>query len=590
MALVVLLLLLAAVAQAIPGRSSRFQLGDLDFEQPRRPAFSVDEQQQQQQDSLSRFFEVSKPLSVPKSGHCASQLLLKYSFGNTISSPPVVVPYNPPQAPECSEDWDKVILVWNVTSKGRQFDRISAVWLSGVEIFRTSTAEPTRKGIFWTVEKDVTKYRALLDKPQSLEVALANVIDETYTGFFNVTLTANFYKSSNSSSSLVDAEAPADIVLPVALPTSGNGGYWFQIQNSSDAGRVELSNLPTNIYKAKLEVYVSFHGNDEFWYMNPTNDYLDANNINTASRNGPYREVLVTVDGFLAGEICPLPVIFTGGINPLLWAPAAAIGAFDLPSYTLDITPFVGLLVDGGSHEIGFSVTNAFRFWLLDANLHLWLDHGSSETSGQLVSYNAPAAGISYDARYKGPVGSLRVAASRSLQYSGYVESSSRGKLFTTSSYSYAFSNRMDFSGNNGEITTVDQSIDTNAKVVVASGDEQIELQQTSSSYPLHVFDSETTPADGSIVSETRISHGVAEEIEVHHGSGGGEFYWSRLDNKQDAAGKIVIAGNKVVSGGGALNQTYSFQSSDGCYSRTIEAGSDAIQFDRVSSSCIPFA
>ena len=81
---------------------------------------------------------------------------------------------------------------WKATCKGRQFDRIAGVWLSGVEILRTCTAEPTVKGIEWIILKDITKYSSLLDKPQTLEVQLNNVVDKTYTRFYHVNIMFNF--------------------------------------------------------------------------------------------------------------------------------------------------------------------------------------------------------------------------------------------------------------------------------------------------------------------------------------------------------------------------------------------------------------
>ncbi|GFZ12397.1 peptide-N4-(N-acetyl-beta-glucosaminyl) asparagine amidase A protein [Actinidia rufa] len=106
--------------------------------------------------------------------------------------------------------------------------------------------------------------------------------------------------------------------------------------------------IPRNAYRAVLEVYVSFHENDEFW------------------------EVLVTLDGIEVGAVWPCTVIYTGGVNPLLWRPITVIGSFDLPSYDIEVTPFLGTMLDEKTHEIAFRVTNALNVWLIDANLHVW--------------------------------------------------------------------------------------------------------------------------------------------------------------------------------------------------------------------------
>jgi len=44
-------------------------------------------------------------------------------------------------------------------------------------VWRTSTSEPTRAGIIWTVLKDVTKYLPLFAKPGSFILDLNNIID-----------------------------------------------------------------------------------------------------------------------------------------------------------------------------------------------------------------------------------------------------------------------------------------------------------------------------------------------------------------------------------------------------------------------------
>lgn len=46
-------------------------------------------------------------------------------------------------------------VTWNltVTSAGRQFDRLGIIYMGDIEVFRTSTAEPTANGIIWTYLK-----------------------------------------------------------------------------------------------------------------------------------------------------------------------------------------------------------------------------------------------------------------------------------------------------------------------------------------------------------------------------------------------------------------------------------------------------
>ena len=44
----------------------------------------------------------------------------------------------------------------------------------------------------------------------------------------------------------------------------------------------------------------------------------------------------------LAGAAYPFPVIYTGGVCPLLWRPVSGIHSFNIPPYVFDLTPFAG--------------------------------------------------------------------------------------------------------------------------------------------------------------------------------------------------------------------------------------------------------
>ena len=201
------------------------------------------------------------------------------------------------------------------------------------------------------------------------------------------------------------AVAPADLIVPMSRALPLNGGLWFPIQSAADVASKGVA-LPSNTYRAVLELYVSFHGDDEFWWKNQPG----------ADANGPFREVTVRVDGVLAGAAWPFPVIFTGGVNPLLWQPITGIGSFNLLTYDVEVTPLLGKMLDGKAHAFAFAVTNAVDVWYVDANLHLWLDPGSTATAAGLVSYVAPELAPA--------TASSRTTASRQVSATGWVKSS----------------------------------------------------------------------------------------------------------------------------------------------------------------------
>nr|CAB3471798.1 unnamed protein product [Digitaria exilis]CAB3475821.1 unnamed protein product [Digitaria exilis] len=307
------------------------------------------------------FFEVDRPIRPPRggavSGPC-STLLLSGTFGATYDRPPVTAAYTPPACLSGGGALALAVLEWSADCRGRQFDRIFGVWLSGAELLRSCTAEPRPNGILWSVSRDVTKYAALLREPGEVAVYLGNLIDKTYTGVYHANLTLHLYFHAAPPQ-----QQPADLIVPISRSLPLTDGQWFAIQNATDVQSKKLS-IPSNTYRAVLEVFVSFHSDDEFWYTNPPNDYIQANNLSGVPGNGAFREVIARVDGEVVGAVWPFTVIYTGGVNPLLWRPITGIGSFNLPSYDIDITPFLGKLLDGKEHDFGFGVTNALDVWV----------------------------------------------------------------------------------------------------------------------------------------------------------------------------------------------------------------------------------
>ena len=201
----------------------------------------------------------------------------------------------------------------------------------------------------------------------NLSVYMGNIVGKTYTGVYHVNVTFHYYLFENfdqKKGNLVDLYGnSADLILPISKNLPLNDGLWFEIQNSTDFQMKELV-IPRNVYRAVLEIYVSFHENDEFWYTNLDNDYLMANNLSFPG-NVSFREVLVKLDDDLVGAVWPFTVIFTVGINPLFWRPISAIESFDLSSYDIEITPFLGKLLDGNPHRFRFCVTNSMNLWFI---------------------------------------------------------------------------------------------------------------------------------------------------------------------------------------------------------------------------------
>lgn len=137
--------------------------------------------------------------------------------------------------------------------------------------------------------------------------------------------------------------------------------------------------------QATLEVFASGHGCEEFWYSNLPDEFTPKGGCG----GGAYREIEVLVDGMTAGVAYPFPVIYTGGVNPLLWRPLTGIASFDVPPYNIDLSPFLGVLNDGKTHNISLTVRNNNNngVWYLDPVLHAELDASATILTGALLQH-----------------------------------------------------------------------------------------------------------------------------------------------------------------------------------------------------------
>ncbi|KAK4800255.1 hypothetical protein SAY86_020742 [Trapa natans] len=540
-------------------------------------------------DSPTRFFEVTKPIDTPPGAEPFSYLVLRHQFAYTYGKPPVLAAYTPPSDQGYSfRDFSKIVLEWTATCRGRQFDRIFGVWLGGVELLRSCTAEPRATGIVWTVKKDITRYHSLLMKNGTLAVYIGNIITDVYTGIYDVNITIHFYPAGaasglDSRKSLPGYHSTADLILPISQNSLVNDGLWFKIENSTDTGSKKFS-VPRNVYRAVLEVYVSFHENDEFWYGNYPNEYIEANNLTGVAGNGPFREVLVILDGqTVLGSVWPFTVIFTGGVNPLFWRPITAIGSFDLPSYDIEITPFLSRILDGEPHELGFSVTNALNVWYIDANLHLWMDHKSQMTESELVSYSSSPLSYSSEVNFKGFDGKFITRASRSILATGWVKSS-YGKITTVLNQRFKFSNKM-MMGNEANLQIIQQMISYNDKVDLKteSSSSSVRLIRSYKKFPFKLYMNAFDQGNDTHSYVANVTLGFNEKKGKNLALG---VPGSKLRNVQKADGYMVVKNNLVASGLGSTSEVYRFDSKGDYYFRNVSSSNYTILYDDVRSGC----
>ncbi|KFK24967.1 hypothetical protein AALP_AA8G048900 [Arabis alpina] len=537
-----------------------------------------------------KYEELTRTLPSDHLTPSCSHVLLRHSFANTINRPPFTTPYTPPS--DCtSPPWSYVVLDLRAASSGDQYDRISGLWLGGVELLRTSTAEPSPNGIFWNVRKDVSRYSSLFMRSDlNVTMMLENIVNDVYTGIYHINVTLYFYEfnliASNPkinggleiAGSQRSDQTPADLIIP--LCNKGDRGLWFMIEDPSEIHSRRIR-IPSNTRRIVLELYVSFHGNDEFWYSNPPDSYIRTNNLATGRGNGAFREVLVKIDGRYVGSEVPFPVMFTGGINPLFWEPVVAIGAFNLPSYDMDLTPFLGLLLDGKSHEFSLAVNNGISYWLVDANLHLWLDHESSNVVARSGGYESPSRHMVRQEELELLDGSFGVEAEVRSEFDGWVKSS-KGNLTTSVKSMFKVSNLVSFE-KDGAYKRVEQKVETKRIVeVTTESGKPVNRIVHERTYPLRVITSTLRGLSNDkdmYLLVTNVSHALNEKYTT--GEALTEVY-----NRQDSDGWMQVEDHNVLAGEASTKQSFSYVDELSCYSRTIVAGNGEITHDSSSDTC----
>lgn len=331
-------------------------------------------------------------------------ILMRNTFSDSFGKQ-FVGNYTPPA---CSTSSNKVIMKLSVQSRGEQFDRLAIMYLGDNEVFRTSTAEPTRNGIEWEYEKDMSAYMALWKTSQKLIFDLPNQTTSNLTGVYHTTLTAT-YLTIPSTQSANPNPRPADMIIPISSRMGNNASSpsAFSIPTTNATNTISF---PRNAARAIFSLSSTGQGAEEFWWSNfLQSDTLTFGPGANTFGNSPFREVQVLIDGQMAGVQWPFPVIFTGGVAPGLWSPVVGIDAFDLKEYEIDITPWLPLLCDGNEHVFSMKVVGleddgktegvlsekVDASWVVSGNIFVWLDSDGSITTGSEMNIDAKAPIIS---------------------------------------------------------------------------------------------------------------------------------------------------------------------------------------------------
>lgn len=503
------------------------------------------------------------PIARPDTPSC-TVTAMQHDFANSYGQP-FVGTLTPPA--NCPGPWSKVVLDWSGNAAGRQYDRLAGVWIGGSEVFRTSTPEPDPAGISWHVDQDISAFIPLLRTPQPVVVDLGNVVNSTYTATYHMTMTVTYYQADKHN----PQAAHSDVVVPISQSTSAAG--WYSLTKGQTASATVT--LPRNTERADLQLYARGGGCEEFWYSNVPDSYAASHSSEGLCGGGTYREVQVLVDGKPAGTAQPFPVIYTGGVSPLMWRPIPSIDAFRTQPYDLDLTPFAGVLADGKPHTVTLvPPSDISDTWLMDGSLFVNVDAGSTQTSGAVTQDTiTPSPDVNYTVATQSDGSDLITAAvTRDWTVAGYVDTS-HGRITTSVVRHSAYSNSDDVA-QAGSVQTVKQRDSGWTQTTTGRGPGlgNRQVRNDSWSYPIDMTstyvpgaNSDSYTVDGQ-VSVTR----QLTSTETDHGNAWKPI--SAVDDHVQAKGGLQRVNGVVTAADGSDSELYVGADRSGCYGHYIAA------------------
>ena len=322
--------------------------------------------------------------------------------------------------------------------------------------------------------------------------------------------------------------------------------------------------------------------NDEFWYSCVPNDV--AAELQSCG-NTAFREAEISIDGQPAGVAPVYPWIYTGGVDPLFWEPIPGVQALNFVPYRVALTPFAGVLSNGQQHTVALRVLNANSWFSATGTLLLYLDHRSTQVTGELTANtigSAPNPTINENVQTDASgniTGTVTTTSSREFSVAGFVNTS-RGRIDTQVTQSVNFNNVQNFS-----ITASTYTQDISQETVLKSatttqhGPVQFETFETFQ-YPLTLNYSLTFAADGSGSQLGTVSQEFKDELLS-------PFFARSVDNKVNSTDTLNFDATGHITGnsGAKSSQSYNAFDTRGLrYSCTLESQNNALT--SVSAGC----
>lgn len=483
----------------------------------------------------------------------------------------------------CPGPWAKVVFGLDTSVQaGIQYDRTTTVWLGGVNLLFGTTAEPNPGlGPSWHVERDVTDLTALLTTAQTGHVIIYNYMNSTDTSAITTAATLTFYPATKAY--------PAPVVPDqvIALAASANGDTVALSGPGNALSRTVT--LPRNVERARIDVLSQGQIGDEFWYTCVPN--AQAAELDTCG-GGPFRESEVAVDGRPAGFAPVYPWIFTGGIDPYLWAPIAGVQTLDFVPQSIELTPFAGLLDNGAPHTISLSVDGANNYFSATATLYLYLDHAATTDTGSVLADTigaAPSPTPTVKLGSTDPAGNLPAEVDTTVLRDGSVSGllhTSHGAVTTVVRQNTSFVSRQGFLvGPALDEQTVQQT--TNRSQIVDTIDAAGERQVASyEKFPLSVAFDYVVAKDGSATQVASINQELLTDLLTTQN--GAVLSQALLDEAVIPTDTLDISAAGFISGHTGMSSTalYASGGSDGCLTRRLAAANSVLTKLSQTASC----
>lgn len=547
-----------------------------------------------QQNEATADLLVSHPATRP----CVVTLFRSDTFDNYAPRP---FSYSPPA--QCPGPWAKVVFVAHFhENPGVQFDRTAYVFLGNANLYFGTTPEPTQTvGPIWSVERDVTAYSALLAAPQSGAVTIFNIVNSTYTGVIHGSGYFYFYPLEDRRGRGGDRQGDSDgggeddrsPPVPSAVYSLNTGNQPAYLDTSSTPLSQQFV-FPRNMTRMYLDITAQSQIGDEFWYTCAPNEY--ANELQTCGNTG-YRQVVVQVDGRTVAYAPVSPWIYTGGIDPFLWAPTPGAQTLNFKPYRVDLTPLLAELDNGQPHTVSVSVYNDGNYFSVAANLLVYQDRKVPSLSGSVTEVDvpplSPVVTTDLSSGSGGLVsGSVAVSSTVRTRLSGYLDLPG-GPRWTSVRQDLSFANDQNYSINDivyDQQIALTSQVDTVTRVRGAGSDGRYRTwtRRRRWRFPLDVnYDQILEPSDTYDITTT-----VNQEYRSVMGPARMAAAGRALLDHIKAQDTLLFNPNtgSLSNSNQTSSQHYEFQSrgrdEPQCYNRTITNAANAVAAVSDSQRC----